>query len=56
MPTEKDDNDWVKRLYKKCEVQGIRQRGRQKKTRWDCVKDDMESLRLSQKDAHFTNT
>ena len=33
------------------EVEGIRQRGRPKKTWWDCVKNDMESLGLSQKDA-----
>ena len=44
----KDDNDWVKR-YMMWEVEGIRQRGRLKKTWWDCVKDDMESLGLSQK-------
>ena len=25
------------------------------KTRWDCVKNDMESLGLSQKDAQFKN-
>jgi len=31
-------------------VEGIRQRGRPKKTWWDCVKNDMESLGLSQKD------
>ena len=31
--------------------QGIRQRGSPKKTWWDCVKNDMESLGLSQKDA-----
>ena len=33
------------------EVGGIRQRGHPKKTQWDCVKNDMESLGLSQKDA-----
>ena len=38
-----------------CAVQGIRQRGRSKKTWCDCVKDDMESLGLSQKDAQFRN-
>jgi len=27
----------------------VRQTGRRKKTRWDCVKNDMESLGLSQK-------
>ena len=26
------------------EVEGIRQRGRPKKTWWDCAEDDMESL------------
>ena len=29
----KDDNDWVKRIT--WEVEGIRQRGRPKKTGWD---------------------
>ena len=48
----KDDNDWIKR-YITWEVEGIRQRGRPKKTWWDCVKNDMESLVLSQKDAHI---
>ena len=42
----KDDNDWVKRSIT-WEVEGIRQRGRPKKTWWDCVKNDMESLGLS---------
>jgi len=37
------------------EVEGIRQGGRLKKTWWDCVKNDMESLGLSQKDAQFRN-
>jgi len=46
----KYDNDWVKRCIT-WEVEGIRQRGRPKKTWWDCVKNDMESLGLSQKDA-----
>ena len=46
----KDDNDWVKRCIK-WEVEGIRQSVRPKKTCWDCVKNDMESLGLSQKDA-----
>ena len=44
----KDDNDWVRHCIT-WEVEGIRQRGRQ--TWWDCVKNDMESLVLSQKDA-----
>ena len=42
----KDDNDWVKRMT--SEVEGIRQSGRTKKTWWDCVKNDMESVGLSQ--------
>jgi len=46
----KHDNDWVKRCIT-WEAAGIRQRGRPKKTWWDCVKNDMESLDLSQKDA-----
>ena len=41
----KDDNDWVKRCMA-WEVEGIRQRGRPKKT-WDCVEDCVESLGLS---------
>jgi len=41
--------------YSAWEVEGIRQRGRQKKTWWDCVKNDMESLGLSQKDAQSRN-
>jgi len=50
----KDDNDWVKRCIT-WDVEGIRQRGRPKKTWWDCVKNDMESLGLSQKDAQSRN-
>ena len=50
----KYDNDWVKRCIT-WEVEGIRQRGHPKKTWWDCVKDDMESLGLSQKDAQSRN-
>ena len=50
----KYDNDWVKRCIT-WEVEGIRQRGRPKKTWWDCVKNDMESLGLSQKDAQSRN-
>ena len=49
-----DDYDWVKRCIT-WEVEGIRQRGRPKKTWWDCVKNDMESLGLSQKDAQSMN-
>ena len=50
----KDDNASVKRCIT-WEVEGIGQRGRPKKTWWDCVKNDMESLGLSQKDAQATN-
>ena len=50
----KDDNDWVKRCIT-WEAEGIRQRVRLKKTWWDCVKNDMESLGLSQKDAQSRN-
>ena len=44
----KDDNDWVKCCIT-WEDEGIRQRGCPKKTWWDCVKNDIESLGLSQK-------
>ena len=44
----RNDDDWVKRCIT-WEVEGIRQRGRPKKTWWDCVKNDMESLGLSQR-------
>jgi len=37
------------------EVEGIRQRGCPKKTWWDCVKNDMECLGLSQKVAQSRN-
>jgi len=50
----KDDNDWVKRCIT-WQVEGIRQRGCQKKTWWDCVNNDMESLGLSQKDTQSRN-
>ena len=50
----KDDNEGVKRCVT-WEVEGIRQRGCPKKIWWDCVKDDMESLGLSQKDVQFRN-
>ena len=50
----KDDNDWVKRCTM-WEVEGIRQKGRPKKTWRDCVKNDMESLGLSQKDEQSRN-
>jgi len=36
-------------------IEGIRQRGCRKETWWDCVKDDMESLSLPQKDVQFRN-
>jgi len=38
-----------------AEVEGIRQRGRPRKTWWDCVNDDLESLGLFQKDVQFRN-
>ena len=44
----KYDNGWVKHCMM-WEVEGIRQKGCPKKTWWDCVNDDMESLGLSQK-------
>ena len=37
------------------EAEGIRHRGCPKKTWSDCVKNDMESLCLSQKDTQFRN-
>ena len=46
----KNDNDWVKRCLT-WEVEGIRQTRCPKKIWWDCVKNNMESLGLSQKDA-----
>ena len=51
---QKDYNDWVKRCVT-SKVEGIRQRGRPKKTWWDCVKNDIESLGLTQKDAQSRN-
>jgi len=48
----KYDNNRVKRCIT-WEVEGIRQRGRPKKTWWDCVKNDMESLGLCQKDVQM---
>jgi len=50
----KVDSDWVKRCIT-WEVEGIRQTGRPKKTWLDCVKNDAESLSLSQKDAQSRN-
>ena len=49
----KDDNDWVKRCIT-WEVED-RQRGGPKKTWWDCIKNDMESLGLTQKDVQSRN-
>ena len=46
----KDDADWLKRCMK-MEFEGTRQRGRPRKTWWDCVKADMESFGLSREDA-----
>ena len=51
---QKDDNAGVK-WFTTWEVEGIRQRGRPKKTRCNCVKNDMESLGLSQKAVQFRN-
>ena len=51
---QKDDNYWVKRCIT-WEVEGIRQIGHPKKTLWGCVKNDMECLDLSQKDAQSRN-
>ena len=45
---------WVKRCTT-WEDKGIRQRGRPKRTWWDCVKNDMESLGLSENDAQSRN-
>jgi len=40
----KDDNDWVKRCIA-WEVEGIRQRGRPRKTWLDCVKACLKRMR-----------
>jgi len=50
----KDDNDSVKRCIT-WEVEGFRQTGCPKRIWWDSVKNGMESLGLSQKDAQFRN-
>ena len=50
----KHDNDWVKRCMTR-EAEENRQGRRPKNNWWDCVKDDMESLDLSQKVAQFRN-
>ena len=46
----KDDADWLKRCMK-MECEGTRQRGRPRKTWWDCVKTDMEFWPVRE-DAH----
>ena len=53
---ERKDDDWVKRCTTWA-VEGIthREEGHLKKTWWDYVKNDVESLGLSQKDAQFKN-
>ena len=43
----KDYADWLK-----MEFEGTRQRGHLRKTRWDCIKGDMESFGLFRQDAH----
>jgi len=48
-----DDSNWVK-CCMTLEAEEL-DRGRQKKTWWDSVKDNMDSLGLSQKDAQFRN-
>ena len=50
----KDDADWLKQCMK-IEFEGTRQRGRLRKTWWDCVKTDMESFGLSCEDAQDDN-
>ena len=47
----KDDNERVKRCIT-WEVKGISQRGHPKKTWWDCVKNDTESLGAYPKRMH----
>jgi len=49
-----DDTNWDKYCMM-LEVERIRQMGHPKKTWWDCVKNDMESLGLSVEDAQFGN-
>ena len=46
----KDDADWLKRCMK-MEFERTWQRGRPRKTWWDCVKADMECFGLSREDA-----
>ena len=45
--------DWVKQSM--TEVEGMRQQECRKKTWWDCIKDDTESLGLSWEDAQCRN-
>ena len=48
----KHDNDWVKH----CITLVLKELDRRQKKTWlDCVKDDAESLGLSQKDAQYRN-
>ena len=46
----KDDADWLKGCMK-MEIEGTQQRGRPRKTWWDCVNADTESFGLSREDA-----
>ena len=39
----------------KVEYEGTWQRGRPRKTWWDCVKADMDSFGLSREDAQYRN-
>ena len=48
----KDDNDWVKRCIT---LKALDREDAQRKTWWDYVKNDMERLGLSQKDAQSRN-
>jgi len=53
---QKHDNDWFRRC-KMWEVEVIRHERTPKKTWWEiCVKNDMESLSLSQKDVQFCSS
>ena len=46
--------NWLQRCMK-MELEGTRQRGRPRKTWWDCVKPDMESFGLFSEDAEDRN-
>jgi len=46
---------WPDALPETWEVDGIRQKGCRKKTWWDCVKNNTESLGMSRKDVQFGN-